>query len=84
MTKREIINGHMTCMCGDIYKSRKLVAPDCCKCQYETEIEAMMDEYAEYVAKETWYAALTEKRNLSFNEFWTEFKAKEDEQGNKV
>jgi hypothetical protein len=39
-----------------------------------------MDEYATYVAKEVWYAALTEKSNLSFNEFWTEFKRKEDEQ----
>ena len=38
-----------------------------------------MDEWGLYVAEQTW-KVLMDKRNITFKEFWTEFKSKENGQ----
>jgi len=43
--KQEIIRGHLTCTCNKAYKSRNMVDPTCFLCEYESEIEEMMDKY---------------------------------------
>lgn len=43
--KQEIIRGHLTCTCDKAYKRRNMVDPTCFLCEYESEIEEMMDEY---------------------------------------
>jgi hypothetical protein len=92
MIKKEIIDGHLSCTCGDIYKSRKLVAPDCVKCEYEKEIENMMNKYAEFVAKEAWkiakdygfdlageWAIGKNCERITFENWFEQFKEKEDD-----
>ena len=49
--KQEIIRGHLTCTCDEVYKSRNMVDPNCFLCEYESEIELIMDEYAEQQLK---------------------------------
>jgi len=43
--KQEIIRKHLTCTCDEMYKDRNMVDPTCFLCEYESEIELMMDEY---------------------------------------
>lgn len=43
--KQEIIRGHLTCTCHEMYVARQLTDPECVLCNYESEIEMMMDEY---------------------------------------
>ena len=45
-TEMEIIKSHLTCCCDEMYKNRKMVDPNCVLCEYGTEIELMMQEYA--------------------------------------
>lgn len=45
--KQEIIRGHIGCTCDEAYKTRGLTDPTCFLCEYESEIELMMDEYLE-------------------------------------
>lgn len=45
-TKEEIISGHYTCQCDDIYKSRGLYDPACVLHSEGGEIELIMDEFA--------------------------------------
>lgn len=49
--KQEIIRGHLTCTCDEAYKSRNMVDPTCFLCEYESEIEEMMDEYLQTQVK---------------------------------
>ena len=51
-TKEEIIKSHLSCICDEIYTSRKKVDPSCTLCEYGSEIELMMEEYAEQ--KQEW------------------------------
>lgn len=43
-TKEQIIEEYIPCTCGEIYTSRKMVAPDCPK--HAFAVEEAMDEYA--------------------------------------
>jgi hypothetical protein len=43
--KQEIIRAHLICTCDEAYKNRNMVDPTCFLCEYESEIEEMMDEY---------------------------------------
>ena len=43
--KNEIIRKHLNCTCDEMYKTRNMVDPTCTLCEYEAEIELMMDEY---------------------------------------
>jgi len=45
--KQDIIRGYLNCTCDAAYKSRRLTDPDCFLCEYESEIELMMQEYHE-------------------------------------
>jgi len=45
--KQDIIRGYLNCTCDEAYKSRRLTDPDCFLCEYESEIELMMQEYHE-------------------------------------
>ena len=49
--KQEIIRGHLTCTCDEAYKSRNMADPNCFLCEYESEIELMMQKYAEQQLK---------------------------------
>ena len=49
--KKEIIRGHLNCTCDEAYKSRNMVDPTCFLCEYESEIELMMQEYKEHHLK---------------------------------
>ena len=46
-TTKDILNEHLNCICDPIYKSRNLTDPSCAYCEYGSEIEMMMQEYAE-------------------------------------
>jgi len=56
MTKAEtILQGTLgDCTCGDMYKNRNLVAPDCVVCNYQDDVLAAQKEtaikFAEWVA----------------------------------
>lgn len=50
MTKIEIIAGHYSCTCHDIYKLRDMADPSCVLCEHGGEIELIMDEWAKEVA----------------------------------
>ena len=43
--KQEIIRGYIECTCDEAYKIRRMTDPTCFLCEYESEIELMMDEY---------------------------------------
>lgn len=49
--KQEIIRGHLTCTCDEMYKNRKMADPSCFLCNYESKIELMMNEYLELQKK---------------------------------
>lgn len=60
-TKEEIIEEYIPCTCGEIYTSRKMVAPDCPR--HAFAVEEAMDEYAKQQVIDTldWmYAGATE------------------------
>lgn len=51
MIAKEIIRSHLTYICDEMYKSRKMTDPTCFLCEYESEIKLMMIDYAKQEAK---------------------------------
>lgn len=49
-TKQEILEGHYTCTCDEMYKSRGIYDPACVLHTEGGEIELIMDEWAKQVA----------------------------------
>lgn len=47
--KQQIIHNHLSCTCDRAYKSRGLKDPNCFLCEYESEIELIMEEYVKLV-----------------------------------
>jgi len=43
--KQKIIREHIACTCDEMYKSRNKVDPTCFLCNYEKEIELIIEEY---------------------------------------
>mgnify|MGYP003405405456 CR=1 FL=1 len=44
--KQKIIRNHLTCTCDIAYTERNMVDLNCFLCNYENEIEEMMEEYS--------------------------------------
>jgi len=75
MTKEEIAAKYITCTCGEMFKSRKMVASDCQLCQEDWA--EPMEEYAKQEAIEFYKFGVTrafnlnEKETLSIDEVYT-------------
>ncbi len=46
LTPEEILQGGLSCNCGEMYKNRNMPDPDCARHYYESEIIDLMKRYA--------------------------------------